>query len=785
MNQTTHHLLAGIALLLAGLFLAAALALGAPQAIYADPGVRYAAPVAQGGGDCSSWDNACTLQTALTGAVSGDEIWVKKGVHYPGTARTHSFRIQRDNVQLYGGFAGTEIARSQRNWVVNSTVLSGDIGTPGDIADNSYHVLYVDGVTIENITSAAVIDGFTITAGNADNSSVWPHSLGGGLFCNGNGSGKECSPTLTNVIFDSNKANYGGGMYNVGAFGGVSSPILTNVIFTNNLASSTSGGGMYNSGYEGISSPTLTNVTFIRNEAFGNGGGMYNQGYSTNGVSSPTLRNVTFAGNKASSAGGMHSSGTSGGHSSPALTNVVFTGNLASSVGGGMYNYGFQGASSPALVNVTFSGNQAGQGGGIRNYAGGGGVSTPNLINCVLWGNAANTGPQISNEIDAMPTISYSLIGGSGGSGSGWNAALGVDGGNNLDADPQFVGPVAASSAPTAAGNYRLGFGSPAIDWGVNAGCPVNDRDGNPRPNDGNGDEVVICDMGAYEAGTMLSVEPVEPGDPPYEFPGQPGVSIEIHNLGGRANGALAWLYVDGMGVDHPHATGEMTSGQYWLIRGLQADGVTDASGFLATLTLPHGLPDHTAAHVCRFDGESSWDCDRTSSDTGSVVREGVTQFSDWTVSDGMPLAVTLGSFTAHVAGDHVLVAWETVSEFDTQGFNLWRGLAADGSDREMLTFVPAQTPGSTQGAVYQVEDAAVQAGATYWYWLEDIDLGGQATLHGPVSATMPAPTAVTLAELASSPTSGAPMPAAAAAVALLAGLALWTGLRRWQMVGR
>jgi hypothetical protein len=36
--------------------------------------IRYAAPTAQGSGDCSSWSNACTLQTALTTAVSGDQI---------------------------------------------------------------------------------------------------------------------------------------------------------------------------------------------------------------------------------------------------------------------------------------------------------------------------------------------------------------------------------------------------------------------------------------------------------------------------------------------------------------------------------------------------------------------------------------------------------------------------------------------------------------------------------------------------------------------------------------
>jgi hypothetical protein len=36
--------------------------------------VRYAAPAAAGSGDCSAWAEACTLQTALSVAVSGDEI---------------------------------------------------------------------------------------------------------------------------------------------------------------------------------------------------------------------------------------------------------------------------------------------------------------------------------------------------------------------------------------------------------------------------------------------------------------------------------------------------------------------------------------------------------------------------------------------------------------------------------------------------------------------------------------------------------------------------------------
>jgi hypothetical protein len=132
----------------------------------------------------------------------------------------------------------------------------------------------------------------------------------------------------------------------------------------------------------------------------------------------------------------------------------------------------------------------------------------------------------------------------------------------------------------------------------------------------------------------------------------------------------------------------------------------------------------------------------------------------------GSALAVTLAGFNAAQVGDRVQVTWETVSEFNNAGFNLYRGLQADGSDRALLTYVASQAPGASQGAFYSYEDAAVQAGQTYWYWLEDVSLGGATTLHGPVSATVLAPTAVTLGSVSASP---AAAPAGAALPWLLA----------------
>jgi len=41
--------------------------------------------------------------------------------------------------------------------------------------------------------------------------------------------------------------------------------------------------------------------------------------------------------------------------------------------------------------------------------------------------------------------------------------------------------------------------GSPAIDAGTDIDAPVTDQRGAPRPADGNGDQVVAFDIGAFE----------------------------------------------------------------------------------------------------------------------------------------------------------------------------------------------------------------------------------------------------------------------------------------------
>lgn len=144
------------------------------------------------------------------------------------------------------------------------------------------------------------------------------------------------------------------------------------------------------------------------------------------------------------------------------------------------------------------------------------------------------------------------------------------------------------------------------------------------------------------------------------------------------------------------------------------------------------------------------------------------------------PLAVTLASFDATAQPGAIHVAWETASEIGNTGFNLYRSLDDNRNNATLLAYVPSQAPGSPQGFAYSYDDTGVAPGQTAWYWLADVDVNGVATEHGPVSATMLTPTAVTLASFHAD--AGKPLQSALAwgvLLALLAASRLLMGARR------
>jgi hypothetical protein len=135
-------------------------------------------------------------------------------------------------------------------------------------------------------------------------------------------------------------------------------------------------------------------------------------------------------------------------------------------------------------------------------------------------------------------------------------------------------------------------------------------------------------------------------------------------------------------------------------------------------------------------------------------------------------LAVQLATFEATCQNSQILVTWQTVSELDNLGFNLYRNTSADGPSLQLNSeLIASQAPGSGQGSSYEWTNDNVEMGSTYYYWLEDVSLSGITTQHGPVSVTC-IPTAVTLQSLNTQPTPSN-LPLALIGLVLLTGVAL------------
>jgi len=221
---------------------------------------------ATGANSGSSWADAYNhLQDALTAADPYDEIRVAEGTYKPDAKssnpggsgnRTATFQLI-NRVAIKGGYAGFgETDPDHRDIALYETILSGNINALGDSSDNSYHV-----VTGSGTESNATLDGFTITAGNANG--VSPYNRGGGMY-NDSGSPKLVNCNITNNSAGSN----GGGMYI-----GSGNPTLVNCIFSGNGANM--GGGLSTSASSLV---TVVNCVFTANSGGNSGGAILSNG---------------------------------------------------------------------------------------------------------------------------------------------------------------------------------------------------------------------------------------------------------------------------------------------------------------------------------------------------------------------------------------------------------------------------------------------------------------------------------------------------------------------------
>jgi len=113
---------------------------------------------------------------------------------------------------------------------------------------------------------------------------------------------------------------------------------------------------------------------------------------------------------------------------------------------------------------------------------------------------------------------------------------------------------------------------------------------------------------------------------------------------------------------------------------------------------------------------------------------ENISTYSPFGVGSGSPpTAIELYSFTAtpHPGGTATLT-WETATEFDTAGFNLYRAMAEAGPYTQInAEFIPARGDG-VFGASYSFVDTPGYG--AFYYKLEGVDYAGTKMLHGPVS---------------------------------------------------
>jgi hypothetical protein len=269
--------------------------------------------------------------------------------------------------------------------------------------------------------------------------------------------------TISNCLFNNNKAFNGGAIYNNKCNGAVTTKYCS---FSGNVATAGAGGGIYsNAQISYYPLHSTSNCTFTGNKASTYGGGMFNA------IIYITISNCMFSADSAQKGAGICNSSTS-----PTITNCLFAKNIATISGAAIYDT----ASKPKITNCNMVQNMAAtNGSGIYN----GTNSVANISNAIIWGN--NTG--IYNDATSSANTKYSLIQGYPASA----ASFLIDG----TTDPLFV--------DTSAGNYQLQSTSLCINVGRNDSIPsgtTTDLASHTRIYN------TTVDLGAYEFGVFAPV---------------------------------------------------------------------------------------------------------------------------------------------------------------------------------------------------------------------------------------------------------------------------------------
>lgn len=290
--------------------------IGAYEFQHLDAGrIRYVKP--DGTGDGTSWKNASgDLQKMIDELAAVDasgEVWVAKGEYRPttqiidGVQYAASFRM-RDGINVYGGFAGTENSKADREdhkgsmpWIyTNETILLGADYVDGsaswannqwNVTSSSRHVVwFAPMLGEENFKYTTVLDGVTIKGGAANGGeglADFATDKGGGVYMGLNA-------TLQNCIVAENtaKGNGGGVFVNAGR-------VVSCLVYSNSAVED--GGGVF------VENAGLVLRSMVTENSAKNGAGVYlDKNNSTDGfhpeyliLSTSVVSNNTATGNGA------------------------------------------------------------------------------------------------------------------------------------------------------------------------------------------------------------------------------------------------------------------------------------------------------------------------------------------------------------------------------------------------------------------------------------------------------------------------------------------------------
>lgn len=318
----------------------------------------YVNQAATGADNGTSWTDAYTsLETAISSInTPNKEVWIAAGT-YSTTSGSLMFPINYAGTIIYGGFDGTETVMSERNWITNKTIVSGDIlGNDNGVVSFTSTLRNDNSVRLFTINANdVVLDGLTLSDA---------HANGGGT--NSSGGAILKAPTVTNLTIKNcefkNNVSYDAAACIHAVFNVTGFLLIENSKFINNLSTYATSIYSYTNASSTILNVDVINSLFDGNKAIDNGA---TKGY-------------------AGSAGWVRAYAASSTVNAK-FTNNTYVNNIDTGTNSYVLNRGTIGLTRSGVATVILNGD---------------------IYNCIFWNNSGvggATSKAVNNIVEVLP----------------------------------------------------------------------------------------------------------------------------------------------------------------------------------------------------------------------------------------------------------------------------------------------------------------------------------------------------------------------------------------------